>query len=482
MYVKYFGLREPPFNLTPDPRFFFDSQLHREAWAALFYGVKEKKGFVVLTGEVGTGKTTLLRKVLRSLEATHRSVFIFNTLITGDELLEAILRDLDLDPAPKRMEMFQQFNEFLLEQLKKGHTVSVLIDEAQNLNEEALESVRLLSNLETDREKLLQIVLVGQPELDAKLNSRALRQLKQRVSLWCRLERLSKSDTEAYIAHRLSIAGYKGSQLFTEGAWQVIWEQSRGIPRLINTVCDNALVTAFAMSKTTVTPDIIHEAVRDLRLTAADHGIESSYSERRGSGHSSKKNPEDFEQKSWREAEPGPMRMLCTPAPGVEHNLALQVAPANALLPEVDGLQRESLQPKSGAIGEEPKEGHNRIAAAEEKRAAARDGRGAHKVAMEVKPFVFGDDRVVPAPLFEEILAALASAMGPMAPLVLREKVTKLGESWQEFPLARVADLVREVKAEILNDGMRSRFEERVLQRVISHFRDPTVSVSWRER
>ncbi len=267
MYLKYFGFREAPFNLTPDPKFFFDSPLHREAWASLLYGIKEKKGFVVVTGEVGTGKTTLIRKVLRSLEATHHSVFIFNTRLTFDELLETTLRDLNLEQSGlSRVAMLEKLNEFLLEKIRVGHTVSIIIDEAQNLTEDVLEGVRLLSNMETDREKLLQIILAGQPELDVKLDTQSLRQLKQRVTLWCRLDCLSQKDTESYIRHRLNIAGYEGPDLFDAASLSSIWEHTSGIPRLINAVCDSALLTAFATSKKIVSVNIVRESVRDLRI------------------------------------------------------------------------------------------------------------------------------------------------------------------------------------------------------------------------
>ena len=272
MYLNYFGLREAPFNLTPDPKFFFNSEHHREALAGLYYGINSKKGFIVVTGEVGTGKTTVIRKLLRNLEATHRSVFIFNTLLTFDELFEAILRDLDLEPAPGRVAMHQQLNDYLLDQVKRGNIVSLLIDEAQNLGEESLEAVRLLSNLETDREKLLQIILIGQPELDVKLNGRSLRQLKQRVSLWCRLNRLTQAEMEAYIAHRLAIAGYEGPEIFPKTSLQTIWQQSAGTPRLINSICDNALLTAFAMSVKIVSPEIIHDVLQDLQLSSESQG------------------------------------------------------------------------------------------------------------------------------------------------------------------------------------------------------------------
>src|SRR5213594_4741118 len=189
MYNKYFGFVESPFSVTPDPRFFYINPLYQEVMAILHYGIDAKKGFIVITGEVGTGKTTLLRKLMRDLESTIHFAFIFNTDLTFNEVLRVTLRDLGLSTQGKdRLAMVDELNAYLIEQLKKGHIVCLLIDEVQNLSDESLEGLRLLSNLETDKEKLLQIVLMGQPELDAKLNKSSLRQLNQRVAVRCGLD------------------------------------------------------------------------------------------------------------------------------------------------------------------------------------------------------------------------------------------------------------------------------------------------------
>jgi putative secretion ATPase (PEP-CTERM system associated) len=276
MYDSYFGFREPPFSVTPDPRFFYTNSLYQEAFAALLYGIKAKKGFIVVTGEVGTGKTTLLRKLIRNLEATVHSVFIFNTHLNFHELLQLILQDLGLaSKGESRLMMIQELNEYLIQQLKKDHTVSLLIDEAQNLSDEALEGLRLLSNLETDKKKLLQIVLMGQPELDAKLNKPSLRQLRQRIALRCHLESLTQKEVGNYIRYRLQEGGYDGPDIFSRQAVDGIWGYSLGIPRLINIICDNALLIAYAKSKKMVSADMIREVARDLRL-----GLENQTSER----------------------------------------------------------------------------------------------------------------------------------------------------------------------------------------------------------
>jgi general secretion pathway protein A len=267
MYKNHFGFRESPFNVTPDPDFLWVNSTYMEALAALQYGIEEKKGFIVITGEVGTGKTTLLRKFMRTMGSSIHSVFIFNTYLTFTELLRLTLRDLGLPiPSEDRLAMIETLNGYLIEQLKNRHVVCLLIDEAQNLSDDALEGVRLLSNLETDKEKLLQIVLMGQPELKDRLDRPQLRQLKQRVMLECRLVPLEKDDVRSYIDFRLKTAGYEGPGLFQAGAIDRITFYSKGIPRLINVICDNALLGAYTGAEKTVTPQMIEDAANDLRL------------------------------------------------------------------------------------------------------------------------------------------------------------------------------------------------------------------------
>jgi general secretion pathway protein A len=267
MYDSYFGFPESPFRVTPDPRFFYSNPIYQEAYAILRYGIEGRKGFTVITGEVGTGKTTMLRKLMRNMEGTIHSVFIFNTYLDFQELLQAILHDLGLaTKETSKLALIQQLNDYLLAQLKLGHTVAVLIDEAQNLGVETLEGLRLLSNLETDEEKLIQIVLMGQPELEAKLDQPGLRQLKERVALRCRLLPLKSEEVGPYIDSRLSAVGYEGTNPFDRDAVQQIASCSRGIPRLINIICDNALLTAFGGAEKIVSANIVKEVANDLRL------------------------------------------------------------------------------------------------------------------------------------------------------------------------------------------------------------------------
>jgi type II secretory pathway predicted ATPase ExeA len=267
MYNDYYGFRVAPFSATPDPQFFFTNPLYQEAFATLQYGVLAKKGFVVVTGEVGTGKTTLLRKLLHSLGPTVHSVFIFNTQVSFIELLRLVIDDLGLPRQnDDKLSIIASLNQYLIGRLQAGHIVSLLVDEAQNLSDEALEGLRLLSNLETDTEKLLQIVLMGQPELERKLAQPKLRQLKQRVTLHSRLAPLAKAEVAAYVQFRLDAVGYEGRGLFSAPALEEIAHYSKGIPRLINIICDNALLLAFAGSKKQVSPDMIREVAADLRL------------------------------------------------------------------------------------------------------------------------------------------------------------------------------------------------------------------------
>jgi len=267
MYNEYFGFREKPFNVTPDPKYFYENPVYQEAYASLLYGIRERKGFIVLTGEVGTGKTTLLRRLMSEPEEDVRYVFFYNTTLSFEELVSFACDELRLDVrGAGRLEKIRALNEFLMRQSVRGGTVVLLVDEAQNLTDDVLENLRLVSNLETPTEKLLQIVLVGQTELDTKLSQPQLRQIKQRVALHCRLDRLKEREVGPFIQHRLHVAGYD-RELFTREAIQAVALYSRGIPRLINILCDNALLIAYASSETKVSAEMVQEVANDLSLT-----------------------------------------------------------------------------------------------------------------------------------------------------------------------------------------------------------------------
>jgi general secretion pathway protein A len=245
--LVFFGLQQKPFNPTPDPRFLYLSPGHREGLAQLLYGVQEHKGFILLTGEIGTGKTTLLRTLLSRLDGNTASAFVFDTTLPFEGLLEYMLEDFGIaKPAESHVQRLITLNNFLIERHRAGQNTVLVLDEAQNLDLHALEQIRLLSNFETQTEKLLQILLVGQPELLDKLDRPELRQLKQRIGLRCRILPLTAEQTRDYIRTRLRIAGASDLGLFSDAAITRIAEYSGGIPRLINTLCDHCLMIGYA--------------------------------------------------------------------------------------------------------------------------------------------------------------------------------------------------------------------------------------------
>ena len=269
MYQSFYGLREMPFNVTPDPRFLYLSPTHQNALAHLKYGVAEKKGFIVLTGEVGCGKTTLCRCLLDDLpEETTETVLILNPRIDEQQLIRAILRE-HAEPIPESStDPTGLLNEALLRRIAAGKEIVMIIDEAQNLTFEVLEQVRLLSNLETDDQKLLQIILMGQPEFKDKLREKRLRQLRQRVLVYYDLSKLTRSETAAFIQHRLTTAGGQGRPRFTPRALRSIFKHTGGTPRLINNLCDKALLAAYIRNSDEVTFWDVRRALKDIHRLA----------------------------------------------------------------------------------------------------------------------------------------------------------------------------------------------------------------------
>ena len=246
MYQEFYGLKERPFSLTPDPQFLYLSESHRTSIDSLLYGIYQREGFIVLTGDIGTGKTTLCRALLGKLDHQVKTAVIFNSFLTEKELLESSLQDLGIDTKRKsRKKLIDELNKFLLQQLSEGNPVVLIIDEAQNLSPPVLEQIRMLSNLETEKEKMLQIVLLGQLELEEKLRSPGLKQLNQRIAIRHHLLPLTRIETEAYINQRLTVAGAQGNITFSNGALSEIYQYSKGIPRLINILCDRALLAGF---------------------------------------------------------------------------------------------------------------------------------------------------------------------------------------------------------------------------------------------
>jgi general secretion pathway protein A len=268
MYNAYFGFVESPFNLSPDPSFLYRSEQHEEALANLIYGVQSRKGFIVLSGEVGTGKTTMLECLRDFLEAQRiEFAFIFNSRINSDQFFEMIAYDLNLPcQRPTKTEVLFRLNEMLLQQASHGRTTVLIVDEAHNLDWDVLEEIRMLGNLENRRGKLIQVILAGQPELDRKLDAPNLRQLKQRIVLRCNLEPFTEADTVEYIQSRLEKVGMPRQTVFPPDVLAEIHARSMGIPRLINAICDNLLLIAFATESKVTNLEMLEEVSQDMRL------------------------------------------------------------------------------------------------------------------------------------------------------------------------------------------------------------------------
>ncbi len=269
MYAAYFGLKENPFSLSPEPRYLFLSGQHRDALNCLIYGIKEKKGFVLLSGDIGMGKTTICRSLLASLDHSVETALIFNTAISDMDLLETILGEYGVDirgETKTKKYYIDILNDFLLKNFAAGKTTVLLIDEAQNLSHGVLEQIRMLSNLETETEKLIQIILIGQPEINHNLMIPALRQLNERITVRYDLKPLSPPEVREYIRHRLAVAEGPGRLKFTRGALSLIYNFSEGIPRRINALCDRALLIAYTKNMTTIDRKIVRLAVNDIGI------------------------------------------------------------------------------------------------------------------------------------------------------------------------------------------------------------------------
>ena len=265
MYTKFYGFKTKPFEITPDPKFLFLSESHREALAHLTYAVREKKGFTVITGEVGTGKTTLVQTLLSRLNGDTRTAYLFNPKLGATDFIHSVCEDFGVKSTKRsKGQYINQLHQFLLDCYGRNENVVLIIDEAHTLDPNLLEEVRLLTNLETPQSKLLQVILIGQPELNDTLNSPEFRQLKQRVSLRYHLQPLNEDDTKEFIRKRLRIAGGADPDMFTSKAIQEIFQYSKGIPRLINIICDNALLTGYTTDQKVIGHKIIHEVIDHL--------------------------------------------------------------------------------------------------------------------------------------------------------------------------------------------------------------------------
>jgi putative secretion ATPase (PEP-CTERM system associated) len=265
MYTSFFSFTQKPFQLTPDPEFLFMSRVHKRALTYLKYGIADNSGFILLTGEIGTGKTTILRTLLKHIPEEIRIARVNNTKVSSDQLIAMINEDFGLDSKKKdKTQMLSELSDFLIKGYAQGGRSMIIIDEAQNLSPELLEEIRMLSNLETDKSKLLQIVLIGQPELNLTLSRPELEQLRQRIAINTFISHLSREETEEYIQHRLRVAGNEGAVRFDEGVMDAVYDFSKGIPRLINILCEFTLLAAYADEKKTIGMHLIKEIICDL--------------------------------------------------------------------------------------------------------------------------------------------------------------------------------------------------------------------------
>jgi general secretion pathway protein A len=268
MYKSFFGLKENPFNVNPDPRFLYLTSQVEETLTGLMYGIQTRKGFITLTGEVGTGKTTLVNRLLDWLHSRRaRTAFLFNSRMNSNQLFDFILAEFEITCDSKsKSQQLMKLNHWLLDRYRRGETVVLIIDEAQNLTYPVLEEVRLLTNLETSTEKLLQIVLSGQPELEEKLKLPQLRQLRQRIMLRCRTAPLTKEQTQEYITERLKTAGASGEPIFSPKAMETVHLYSLGIPRVVNLLCEHALVNSYVEQQRPIQPKIVEDVAREFQL------------------------------------------------------------------------------------------------------------------------------------------------------------------------------------------------------------------------
>lgn len=289
MYHTFYGLIRPPFEMTPDPAFLYLGETHREGLATLVYGVRSRKGFVMLTGEVGTGKTTLLHALLAQLDANTDSAYIFNSRLEPLDFFQLLFDDLGIEKTcTRKAEYLLALNHYLIDRLKDDRTVLLIIDEAQNLSPEMLEEIRLLSNLETPNTKLIQILLVGQPELSKMLDRDDLRQLRQRIVLRHELQPFDAGELVFYVEERLRLAGYTGKGIFKRSALRELFAVTGGVPRLVNIVCDGALLTGYGRDQATVDAEVIREVANDLHLNRGTTGGAGENGDR-GRGYSQRR-------------------------------------------------------------------------------------------------------------------------------------------------------------------------------------------------
>jgi type II secretory pathway predicted ATPase ExeA len=430
VYCKQFGLSREPFNVTPDPNFLYLSPSHEEALAQFVYGIKSRRGFVVLTGEVGTGKTTLIHGLLEEINDGHtHSALIFNLIDSPKDFLRYLCEDFGITSPVEKPNNIQDYlallHRFLLDCYRKGDNVVLIIDEAQNLSAEVLERVRLLSNFETKQEKLLQILLVGQPELGDRLNQPELRQLKQRVALRHHLRPLSLKECKEYIARRLEISG-GGVSLFSAAAIEMVHTYSGGIPRLVNILCDNGLLSAYARRKECVEASMIDEIAQELELTVSPQAV------------------------------------------ATRCDNVITKARAISFRRPIDKIFGLSDAPTKGNTQVETKVSHPNPRRSDQASLDASSDNSDPGLEYptgskngSVKNFEAVSE-IIPRRLFQSMINTLTESLGPMAAIILDDHVAAMGETKEAFPKRRIGQLVDEISLEILNESMKGQFQQMI--------------------
>ena len=432
VYCEHFGLTREPFNVTPDPSFLYLSESHKEALAQLVYGIQTRRGFVVLTGEVGTGKTTLIQSLLEEIDDGHtHCALLFDLTGSPKDLLRSLCHEFELiSPLEKEKEVSEYLallNRFLLDSYKHGDNVAVIIDEAQNLPAEVLERVRLLSNLETKQEKLLQILMVGQPELSDRLNAPELRQLKQRVALRHHLRSLNLSECTEYIAKRLEISN-GAATLFSTAAVEAVHAYSGGIPRLVNILCDNGLLSAYAARKSQVEPAMIAEIADDLHLTTPPiNRRESTITKQRDTSIRGR----------------------------VERKLDFTAG--------VDVERQDVVNGKSFALKPTSRAEPMSRDPMREARSFGHPKTTRTPAAGRAEPVSAGS---VPQQVFQAMTRALTEAMGPMAAIIVQDHISGMSESKNSFPMHRLEQLLDQISHEIANSSMKESFMRKMSEEV----------------
>jgi type II secretory pathway predicted ATPase ExeA len=488
--LEHFGLSREPFNITPDPGFLYLSPSHQQALARIVYGIDARKGFIVLTGEVGTGKTTLVHTLIKELEKReNQSTLIFNTISQSREMLRDVCEDLGFTAFQENRHNIHTYlrllNQLLLESYRNGKNVTLIIDEAQTLSPRVLESIRLMSNFETPEDKLLQIVMAGQPELAVRLNLPSLRQLKQRVVLYYHLKPLNHAECAEYIGKRLEVAGGSPA-IFTSEALQMIHNCSGGVPRLINILCDNGMLAAYTLGEKRVRSEIIRQVAEDRSLTtAAEEAARargafprrrveappaaSDEAEERAASAQEETKEISADEHLPVDATPDRLTALIERLQRQKHLRISPEPPTDALADGMNGEAHDAPEPLeevAPANGSHRSNGHTEAAVAAEPRvasaadfpeAARSEDLGGEKIFRQL---AIDDPDVLPIDFLEAMIGTLTEAMGPMASMVVWDQVAALGERFDAFPKARLAELIEAASGEILEEPLRIRFQQ----------------------